>query len=88
MSDTVAPCGKKSQTWALLPEISLSALWLILGLGGCLWLGPLCIEAMRPDAGRVNDFFQDWGRRPQPFDWIAGLLSPFDQCPSAFGCAV
>jgi len=43
-----------------MPEISLAALWLILGLWGCLWLGPLCVEAMRPNSGRVNDFFQDW----------------------------
>jgi alpha-1,2-mannosyltransferase len=61
MSETVAPFGKGSPRWALSPEISLAALWLILGLWGCLWLGPLCVEAMRPDLGRVNDFFQDWG---------------------------
>ena len=61
MSETVAPFSKGSRRWALSPEISLAALWLILGLWGCLWLGPLCVEAMRPDPGRVNDFFQDWG---------------------------
>ena len=61
MNETAAPFGKESRKWALLPEISLTALWMILGLLGCLWLGPLCVEAMRPEPGRVNDFFQDWG---------------------------
>jgi hypothetical protein len=35
-------------------------LWLILGLCGCTWLGPLWIEAMRPYPSRMNDYYQDW----------------------------
>jgi Glycosyltransferase family 87 len=61
MGEIAARCDKESRRWALMPEISLTALWLILGFWGCLWLGPLCVEAMRPAPGRVNDFFQDWG---------------------------
>ena len=34
---------------------------LILALGGCFWLGPLCVDAMRPVDSRVNDYYQDWG---------------------------
>jgi hypothetical protein len=34
---------------------------LILALWGCFWLGPLCVDAMRPTAGRINDYYQDWG---------------------------
>jgi hypothetical protein len=46
---------------ASLIEITLAVCGLILGVIGCLWLGPLYVEAMRPAPGRVNDFFQDWG---------------------------
>jgi alpha-1,2-mannosyltransferase len=34
---------------------------LILALWGCFCLGPLCVDAMRPANGRVNDYYQDWG---------------------------
>ncbi len=44
-----------------LTEVTLAVCGLILGLAGCLWLGPLYVDAMRPAPGRVNDFFQDWG---------------------------
>lgn len=44
-----------------LTEIALAVGGLILGFSGCLWLGPLYVEAMRPAENRVNDFFQDWG---------------------------
>jgi hypothetical protein len=42
-------------------EVTLAGCGLLLGFAGCLWLGPLYVEAMRPAPGRVNDFFQDWG---------------------------
>jgi alpha-1,2-mannosyltransferase len=42
-------------------EFTLAVGGLILGVWGSLWLGPLYVEAMRPAAGRLNDFFQDWG---------------------------
>jgi len=61
MSETTARSGEKLWKGAATPEVTVSALWLILGLQGCLWLGPLCVEAMRPAPGRVNDFYQDWG---------------------------
>ncbi len=42
-------------------DIIASAAWILIGLCGCFcWLGPLCVEAMRPARGRVNDFYQDW----------------------------
>jgi Glycosyltransferase family 87 len=44
-----------------IPQVAVATLWLLVGLGGCLWLGPLCAEAMRPEPDRVNDFYQDWG---------------------------
>jgi hypothetical protein len=49
--------------WAQVspPEMTLAIFGLILGVAGCLSLGPLCVDAMRPEPGRVNDFFQDWG---------------------------
>ncbi len=57
--------GWRAWTWTwtrVSPlEITLAAYGLILGFVGCLWLGPLYVDAMRPAAGRVNDFFQDWG---------------------------
>ena len=61
MSEITARSGAGSRKGAPKPEVILAALWLILGLQGCLWLGPLCVEAMRPAPGRVNDFYQDWG---------------------------
>jgi hypothetical protein len=42
-------------------EVRRAALWLILGLQGCLGLGPLWVQAMRPAPGQLNDFYQDWG---------------------------
>jgi Glycosyltransferase family 87 len=50
-----------SWTQVSVPEIILAIYGLILGFVGCLLLGPLCVDAMRPEPGRVNDFFQDWG---------------------------
>jgi len=41
--------------------IILAVYALILGFVGCVSLGPLYVDAMRPASGRVNDFFQDWG---------------------------
>ncbi len=52
---------ERSWTQVSLPEITLAVYALILGFAGCLWLGPLYVDAMRPTSGRVNDFFQDWG---------------------------
>jgi hypothetical protein len=54
-------CRKWLREWAPMPEATVAVLWLLVGFGGCLWLGPLCAEAMRPEPGRVNDFYQDWG---------------------------
>jgi Glycosyltransferase family 87 len=51
----------RSWTQVSLPEISLAIYALILGFAGCVCMGPLYVEAMRPASGRVNDFFQDWG---------------------------
>ena len=31
------------------------------GPGGCLWLGPLCVKAMRPAPDQIIDYYQDWG---------------------------
>ncbi len=36
-------------------------LWAILGLCGCVMMGPLFLDAMRPSGHRINDFYQDWG---------------------------
>ena len=44
-----------------MSEVVVAAIWLIVGLLGCFWLGPLWINVIRPTPGRVNDFFQDWG---------------------------
>jgi hypothetical protein len=52
---------KWSWTQISLPEIALTVYALVLGLAGCLSLGPLYVDAMRPVSGRINDFFQDWG---------------------------
>jgi alpha-1,2-mannosyltransferase len=62
MSESAAHCSKELP-WhdlrtnnAVITVVSLiSALW------GCFWLGPLCVDAMRPADGRVNDYYQDWG---------------------------
>ena len=61
MNEMTARSGEGLRKGAPKPEVVLAALWLILGVRGCLWLGPLCVEAMRPAQGRVNDFYQDWG---------------------------
>lgn len=39
----------------------MTALWAILCLCGCAFIGPLFLDAMRPAPDRVNDFYQDWG---------------------------
>jgi glycosyl transferase family 87 len=43
------------------PQCVLTALWLILGVWGWLWLGPIWMSALWPTASRINDFYQDWG---------------------------
>ena len=40
---------------------TITAIWFILAVWGWLWLGPVWLKAMRPDADRINDFYQDWG---------------------------
>jgi alpha-1,2-mannosyltransferase len=61
MNEITAQRGEVLQKGTATSDVVLAALSLILGLLGCLWLGPLCVEAMRPAPGRVNDFYQDWG---------------------------
>ena len=55
--------GCRTWSWerVSLPEIYLSTYALVLGLAGCVWLGPFYVDAMRPASGRINDFYQDWG---------------------------
>jgi alpha-1,2-mannosyltransferase len=58
----IRPCGKRSRMWiSQKEEIMVAALSLIVGLGGCLWLGPLCVKAMRPVPDQIIDYYQDWG---------------------------
>jgi alpha-1,2-mannosyltransferase len=61
MGETTVRHGERLRTWAPMPEVVVSVVWLVVGLQGCFWLGPLCVQAMRPERDRVNDFFQDWG---------------------------
>jgi alpha-1,2-mannosyltransferase len=50
------------QSWgAATANKVVTALWFILAVWGWLWLGPVWLKAMRPDADRINDFYQDWG---------------------------
>jgi len=53
----------RKRPWVRLSraEIALAAYACILGFAGCLCMGPLYLDAMRPAPNRVNDFFQDWG---------------------------
>ena len=43
------------------PEIIVAMLWLSIAVWSWLWLGPTWVAAMRPQPGRLNDFYQDWG---------------------------
>ena len=43
------------------PDAAMTVLWLILGVCGWVFMGSLFLDAMRPSANRVNDFYQDWG---------------------------
>jgi len=61
MSEIISRSGEGLRKGTTTLKVLRAALWLILGLQGCLWLGPLCVEAMRPAPDRVNDFYQDWG---------------------------
>jgi hypothetical protein len=61
VTDAITLSSNKPQERTSGSDLLLAAVWLILGFCGCLLLGPLCIEAMRPERDRVNDFFQDWG---------------------------
>jgi hypothetical protein len=58
----LASRGDSLRKWAAPKlEVMVLALCLILGLGGCLWLGPLCVKAMRPAPDQIIDYYQDWG---------------------------
>jgi alpha-1,2-mannosyltransferase len=62
MSLSTARRGAKFRKWVVLkPDIIVTAIWLIVGLWGWLWLGPTWVAAMRPARDRLNDFYQDWG---------------------------
>ncbi len=39
---------------------ALVVLCLVLGLGGCIWLGPSYAKVMRPPTDPRPDYFQDW----------------------------
>jgi alpha-1,2-mannosyltransferase len=61
MSETMARCGGRLQKSAvLMPDSVVPVLWLVLGLWGWHWLGPMWVAAMRPTPDRINDFYQDW----------------------------
>jgi Glycosyltransferase family 87 len=54
--------GQPPEIQALVRQhCAFTALWLILGAWGWLWLGPVWINAMQPARSRINDFYQDWG---------------------------
>jgi Glycosyltransferase family 87 len=61
VSKFIAHVANESPPQATVSDLLLVPIWLALGFLGCFWLGPLCVDAMRPDPDRVNDFFQDWG---------------------------
>jgi hypothetical protein len=62
MSESTAQCGRELTTQAPRADDTVVAVVsLILALCGCFWLGPLCVDAMRPTNDRVNDYYQDWG---------------------------
>jgi Glycosyltransferase family 87 len=61
MSKLAAFCRIQPRAHPLAADLTLAAISLVAGLWGCLWLGPLCVEAMRPDDNRLNDYYQDWG---------------------------
>jgi Glycosyltransferase family 87 len=61
MSEQAAPYRMNFQSQAIKPGLAVTVVSLIIGLCGCIWFGPLCVEAMRPVDGRLNDYYQDWG---------------------------
>lgn len=61
MSELAALHRTELRTQLVKPDLVVAVMSLIIGLWGCTWLGPLCVEAMRPADGRLNDYYQDWG---------------------------
>jgi hypothetical protein len=61
MIKLAAFCRVQPQAQRLAADLTLAAISLVTGALGCLWLGPLCVEAMRPTDNRLNDYYQDWG---------------------------
>jgi alpha-1,2-mannosyltransferase len=62
MIESAAHCGRQLPRHDLRGNSAvITVVSLILALWGCFWLGPLCVDAMRPSDGRVNDYYQDWG---------------------------
>ncbi len=50
----------RSQSVAI-PQVVLTAFWIILGVWSWTRFGPTWVAAMRPPSSKVVDFYQEWG---------------------------